>query len=261
VGATLATAAPAQPESASARTVRERAQSIARRSIESLRTHNDVAESDVAQFLYGCYGCGNLIEVAGIERGAPESCDVCGALSPELARFGPFYSVTTEHLGQRRPYEILAILADVPDGVSAAVAGMDDETLRRREAPDEWCVKEIVGHLLETEMLFTQRVNTILDHDGPGWANIATPVPPWKLHEGKGYIDVPIEDIVARLRATRTATLALVGRLTSRQWARKGSNVEGATTVLDLGTWLANHDLGHMVQVRRLCGRSDAPPQ
>jgi hypothetical protein len=244
-------------EDPTARTVRARAQAIVQRSIASLQGHSDVSEHDVAQFLCGCYGCGNLIEVADVVDAAPEACDLCGALSPELAWFEPFYSITPEHLGQRRPAEILTILTGGPDDVAAAVAGLDDATLRHKPSPEEWCVKEIVAHLLETELLFTRRVSAILAHNGPGLPTITTPVPPWKLHEGKGYVDLPIENIVDRLRATRSATLALVGALSPAQWAQRGSNIEGTATVLDLGTWLANHGLGHLVQVRHLCGRSD----
>jgi rubrerythrin len=229
---------------------RARARELVRRSIASLESHRDVTESEVAQFIFACYGCGNLVETTGE---APEVCDLCGALSPEFARFGPFYSTSAEHLGQRSPAEIVAILATIPDDVAQAVAGSADATLSRKPAADEWCVKEIVAHLLETELLFTRRVNAILTHDGPGLAPINTPVPPWKLHEGKGYPDMPIETILQRLRATRMATVSLVGAITPEQWARRGSNVEGATSVLDLGTWLANHDLGHLVQIRHLC--------
>jgi hypothetical protein len=90
---------------------------VVRRAAESLQRHGDVMESDVAQFVCGCYGCGNLIEVAGA---APEACEVCGALSPEFAWFEPFYSITPEQLGQRSPAEILAILAVVPEEAAAA---------------------------------------------------------------------------------------------------------------------------------------------
>jgi hypothetical protein len=238
------------------RTVRALAQDLARRSLASLQQHSDVAETDVAQFICGCFSCGNLIEVAGA---APDVCDICGALSPELAWFEPFYSITPEHLGQRMPEDILAILTAVPADVAAAVSGLDDTALRRTPSPGEWCAKEIVAHILETEILFTRRVNAILTHEGPGLPSITTPVAPWRLHEGKGYVELPMDEILARLDETRAATLSLLRRLTSAQWARQGSNVEGTATVLDLGTWLANHDLGHLVQLRRLCGSPDAP--
>jgi hypothetical protein len=239
------------------RIVRARAQTIAQRSITSLRSHSDVAESDVAQFLCGCFACGNLIEVTNPDT-APEACDVCGALSPEFVWFEPFYSITPEHLGERRPEEILAILTAIPDDVATAVSGIDDAALRRKSAPDEWCVKEIMAHIIEVELLFNRRVSAILAHSGPGLPSISSPTPPWKLHEGKGYLEEPVEDILSQLRATRTATIALITNLSLAQWAKQGSNVEGIATVLDLGTWLANHDLGHLVQIQRLCGRLDA---
>jgi hypothetical protein len=241
-------------EVASAANVRERGRDLALRSMTSLQQHSDVPETAVAQFICGCYSCGNLIEVTG---SAPDTCDVCGALSPELARFEPFYSTSPEHLGQHTPQEIITIVAAGPDDVAAAVAGLDDATLRLKSSAHEWCAKEIVAHILETELLFNRRVNAILTHDGPGLPSIVTPVAPWKLHEGKGYVEHPVDGILARLHETRATTLSLLRPLTSAQWARRGSNVEGTASVLDLGTWLANHDLGHLVQLRRLCGRTE----
>ena len=229
-------------------TVHDRARDIAQRAVTSLETHRDVPERVVAQIVRGCYGCGNLVEGPG-----DAACDVCGALAPEFEWFELFYSRTPEHLGQRRPTEIPAILATVPEEVADAVAGCDDETLSRKPAADEWCAKEIIAHMLETELLFTRRVQTILQHNGPGLPAISTPVPPWKLHEGKGYAEMPVDAILDALRETRTATVALVRALRPEQWASRGLNTEGTASVLDLGTWLTNYDLGHLEQVRQIC--------
>jgi hypothetical protein len=32
--------------------------------------------------------------------------------------------------------------------------------------------------------------------------------------------------------------------------------LDASRSLVDLGTWLANHDLGHLAQIRRLCGAS-----
>jgi len=229
-------------------TVRDRARDMARRALDSLRTQSDVPETVVDQIVRGCYGCGNLVE----GRGA-EACDVCGALAPEFEWFEPFYVTTPEHLGQRRPAEIATILAGAPDAVAAAVAGCDDATLSRKPAAEEWCAKEIIAHMLETELFFVHRVQAILEHTGPGLALIGTAVPPWKLHEGKGYAEMPVGAILGALRETRAGTVALVRGLTPQQWAGRGLNGDRTASVLDLGTWLANHDLGHLAQVRQFC--------
>jgi rubrerythrin len=236
-------------------TVRERARDVAQRALASLQAHRDVPESTVAQIVRGCYSCGNLVEGP-----SEEACDVCGALAPEFERFEPFYSITPEHLGQRSPTDIATLLATIPEELAVAVAGCDDTTLRHKPAADEWCAKELIAHILETELLFTRRVQAILQHSGPGLAAISTPLPPWKLHEGKGYAEMPVETILAALRETRTATVALVRALTPQQWASRGLNVEGTASVLDLGTWLTNHDLGHLAQLRDLCRSSTARP-
>jgi rubrerythrin len=238
---------PADGGVASAPAVRERALDIARRALASLAGQSDVTESDVAQSVWGCHGCGYLVE-----GDRPDACPACGALAPEFAWFGPFYSSTAEHLGQLRPSEILATLAAAPDAVEAAVARLDEARLRSKPSREEWCVKEIVGHMLETDLLFGRRVRATLEAEGV--PNLDTPVPPWKLQEGQGYEDLPVPELLGHLRRARSASLALVRDLRPEDWAR-GGLIRGATTsLLDLGTWLANHDRGHLAQIRRRAG-------
>ncbi len=68
-----------------------------------------------------------------------------------LRRFGPFYIATPEHLGQLSPREILSTMEMAPSIVAEIISGIDDEMLKRRPSDQEWCVKEIVGHMLETD--------------------------------------------------------------------------------------------------------------
>ena len=82
--------------------VRERLRAIVQHALASLDNNPDVLESDVAQYLRGCYGCGAILE-----GDPPHACPVCGALSVEFEGFGPFYSSTAEHLGQLAPEEII----------------------------------------------------------------------------------------------------------------------------------------------------------
>jgi rubrerythrin len=221
---------------------------IVHRSIESLRANQDVMESDVPQFLWGCYGCGYIAQ-----GDRSDACPVCGALGVEFEWFGPFYASTPEHLGQLMPTEIIAILETVPDQVSAIVSKVSDEVLSRKPSPEGWNVKEILGHILETDLLFVQRVRVILE--GQGIPTIPRSAPPWKLHEGKGYEELPIDKILERLKQVRSASLEVVGGLKSEQWIRQGTLLGTTTSVLDLGSWLTNHGRGHVAQIRLLCGK------
>lgn len=226
-------------------TAQQHTRDLIQRSLQSLQTHPDVLESDVAQSLWGCYQCGYIVEGA-----KPDGCPVCGAVGAEFEWFGPFYSATPEHLGQLTPAEVLSVLQSAPEQVAEIIAGTDDATLTRKPSETEWSAKELAGHILETDMLFTRRATAILHGDG----ELATPTPPWKLHEGKGYQQMPPEAIVERFRQTRRATLAIIRDLNSEEWSRHGRNGVTSTSLLDLGTWLANHDRGHIAQLSRLSG-------
>lgn len=226
--------------------VRRQLIEIVQQSVESLKTNSDVLESDVAQWLYGCYNCGNIAVGA-----RPDACEVCGALEVEFEPFGPYYSLAPEHLGQRSPDEIKAIFAQTPKQVSDAILNVPDDVLRHRPTSEEWNVKELVGHLIETDGLFVLRVEKILTE--PGIPDLDSSPAPWKLHEGKGYENMATSELVRRLKTSHARSLASVQDLTPEQWCRRGAMNHALRSLIDLGTWVANHDLGHLAQIRRLC--------
>ena len=214
------------------------------RSLASVEAHADVMESDVAQSLWGFYACGYVAEGE-----LPDACPVCGALGPEFEWFGPFYSSSPEHLGQLTPTEVVATLESIPDEVEGAIVDFDDKALGRMPSAEEWSIKEIIGHVLETDGLFVKRVRTILEEQGAPCVD--SPVPPWKLQEGKGYEELGAGQLVQRMRQSRATSLDLVRSLSPEQWARRGTLRGAAVTLIDLGTWLANHDRGHLAQIKR----------
>jgi len=218
---------------------------IVQRSLTSLENNPDISENDVAQFLRGCYGCGMILE-----GDPPHACPVCGALSVEFEGFGPFYSATPEHLGQLKPESIIKILSNIPDEVEAVISHVSSDFLYQKPSPDEWCIAETIGHMLETDLLFVTRAQTLLSAQG---VELPWPMPPWKLQEGKGYEFMPHSDLIAHLRAARKQSLELVNGMAPEDWLRKGTSFGSKISMLDLATWLANHDRGHLAQIKRLC--------
>jgi DinB superfamily len=120
--------------------------------------------------------------------------------------------------------------------------------LATRPAPDEWSIAELIGHLIETDGVFRSRVTAVLDSDG---VPVLGSCRPWTLHEGKGHEHMSADALRSAFRATRAETIALVDGLTDADWIRKGTVRGTANSVLDFGSWLANHDVGHLAQARR----------
>jgi len=244
--------------------VGRRAADLVRRTGMSLKEYDDVPESEVAQTLWVCYSCGSLTEDVAL----PASCDVCGAPASEFESYGPFYLGTAEHLGQHSPDGVIANMAELPRTAAAALTGVDDATLARKPLPGDWSAKEILGHLVEVDVLFASRIRCILDAGGQAVPDLDTLIP-WTLHEDKGYDAMPSADILDRLGQMRAANVLSVRELTPAQWGWRGTIAWCMPTVrdfgtwqvlnptiLDLGTWVVNHDQGHLAHIRRLCRRA-----
>src|SRR5688572_27707774 len=164
---------------------------VLRRALQSLEGNRDILESDVAQSLWGCQVCGAIVETR-----APQRCGGCGALSFEFEWFGPFYSGTFDRLGRRSPAAVARIVQDSPGRLATLLQGVDEEQLARRPSPDEWCMKEVAGHLVDVTELFSWRARRILDASSP--PSLDEPLPPWRLLETKGYGNTPATVIAER---------------------------------------------------------------
>src|SRR5688572_17492933 len=164
---------------------------VLRRALQSLEGNRDILESDVAQSLWGCQVCG-----AFVESRAPQRCGGCGAFSFEFEWFGPFYSGTFDRLGRRSPAAVARIVQDSPGRLATLLQGVDEEQLARRPSPDEWCMKEVAGHLVDVTELFSWRARRILDASSP--PSLDEPLPPWRLLETKGYGNTPATVIAER---------------------------------------------------------------
>lgn len=227
---------------------RQQVEVLVRTSLESLNTQGEIVDSLVPQMFFVCQNCGGIVA-----HHCPETCAVCGALSVEFAWFGPFYAETPERLGRLSPTKILATLEATPAEIVQITSDVPEAVLCYAPSTDHWCAKVIIGHLVETDRLFVKRAAGILERDDI--PDLSTPGSPWVTHEGKAYEHYTIDALSALFTEARALSLSLIRDLPPEQWSRHGAVRDTTTALLDLGIWLANHDLGHCAQIRRLCGK------
>jgi hypothetical protein len=143
----------------------------------------------------------------------------------------------------------LAVLADTPGLIARELEGLAGEKLTRRPAPEEWCVNEIVGHLLDDEIATAWRYRQMIENDGAllpsfnqdEWARLGH------------YAARPLNEILTLFRMIREWNLRMLNSLTPEEWSRKGTHAErGSTSVRELVEHMAGHDLNHLQQIRQI---------
>jgi hypothetical protein len=143
----------------------------------------------------------------------------------------------------------LSVLADTPGLIAREVEGTDNEKLTKRPAPDEWCVNEIVGHLLDDEIATAWRYRQMIENDGAllasfnqdEWARLGQ------------YSARPLQQILTLFQMIREWNLRMLRSLTPEEWGRKGTHAErGSTSVRELVEHMAGHDLNHLKQIQQI---------
>ena len=145
------------------------------------------------------------------------------------------------------PRQAAALLGTLPVVLRAEFEAAPGELLRWRPAPEEWCMLEVVGHLIETEERgFAGRIRTILAEARP---QFTTWDPSAVARERQDAQRDPAE-LLAELTGRRTSSVTLVEALTATDLSRGGDHPEvGFLTVNDLLHEWINHDANHLRQM------------
>lgn len=159
------------------------------------------------------------------------------------------------YIDQAPTGDILSILARQRDLVAELFASAPQELHEHRYAPGKWSLKEVLGHVIDAERVFSHRAFCIARGD------------PADLHDmdqeayarGARYHDRPLESIVEEFRAVRSATLALFESFSDEDWRRTGSATGRPFTVRTFPFILAGHERHHcrVVQERYLGGDAE----
>lgn len=131
--------------------------------------------------------------------------------------------------------ETLALL----DGVPEAVAD-------RSYAPGKWTLKEVVGHMADTERVMGYRALCIARGD-------RTPLPGFEQDDyvaAAGFGKRRLDDLAAELGHLRAGTVSLLGGLEPGAWSRLGEASGHPVSVRALACIIAGHELHHYAVLR-----------
>ncbi len=146
--------------------------------------------------------------------------------------------------------DVLAALARQLEDTRGLLASLDDERARHRYAPGKWSVKEVLGHLADTERVFTVRALHFARGDTqplPGFEEDA-------FVAGSSFHERPLAAILDEYATVRAATLSLFRGLSGEALERRGT-ANDTTIVCRAVPWiLAGHELHHVGVLRERYG-------
>lgn len=143
---------------------------------------------------------------------------------------------------------VLHRLAAQRDRLLGLLEPLTDAEAEQRYAPGKWSLKELLGHMVDTERVFSYRALVFArdDHSPlPGFEQ-----DPWVA--AAGFDSQPWESLLAQYRTVREATLALLGSLTPETARRIGQASGWPQTAGLLAYVIAGHEAHHLeVMVER----------
>ena len=146
------------------------------------------------------------------------------------------------------PAELAAALAAAPGRLRGR--GRASEAQRRhRPAPGQWCLNEVMAHLLHVETeLFQPRLRRILAEDHPRF----TPFKPEAWEHERDHSLEPFDETLQAFEWARAATLDFLRTLPDDARERLGiSGLFGPMTLQQYATHIADHDVEHLAQMAR----------
>ncbi len=140
-------------------------------------------------------------------------------------------------------HEVAELLRGAASAVHDELHQLPDGVLRWHPASGEWCIKEVLGHLIEAEQRgFAGRIRTILSVDAPllgAWDQAA-------VERERRDCDRTAAELLNEFERLRDASVEMVRRLRSVDLPRGGHHPRvGFLRVQDLLSEWIHHDRNH----------------
>jgi hypothetical protein len=149
--------------------------------------------------------------------------------------------------------EIIEALKEMPDAVEAEVAGLPEQTLRFKPSPEEWSIKEVIGHLRDGAEVWHKRLYQVWAQNDP----MFVPYDQDAFVRERGYQDADFRGVLVELRSFRLQTVDLLAHAVD--WTRLGQWPGfGRRSLKQLAQALVDAENEHLEQIRSLKGAAQA---
>lgn len=159
--------------------------------------------------------------------------------SEYLAYYGRYVALVPEG-------DILTTLATQNQETLVLLRGLAEEKGAFRYAPDKWSIKELVGHVTDTERIFANRALRFGRND-------ATPLPGFEENDyvrGGSFGQYSLADLADGFESVRRSTVFLLKHMSREASTRRGTANGAEVSVRALAYVIAGHELHHVSILR-----------
>jgi hypothetical protein len=162
---------------------------------------------------------------------------------PLASEYAPYYET---YVGGIPETDILAVLRDQREATVALLENLPPEKIDFRYAPEKWTLRQVFGHVVDMEWVFTSRALHFA-RAVPG------PLPGVEQDDVVKVVDFearPWSDLVDQYGYLRLANIKLFEGFDEAAWARTGVASGNPVSVRALAYIIAGHERHHMAVLR-----------
>ncbi|HEX5837746.1 MAG TPA: DinB family protein [Anaerolineales bacterium] len=163
---------------------------------------------------------------------------------PESDEYAPFYSEYIQRAWQRG--DVFAGLSEQITELHGAFDALTDLQARFKPGPEEWSIKEVLGHLNDGERVFSYRLLRISRGD-------ATPLPGFEQEDyvrAAGFDNSSLEDLISEFEYLRRANVIAIRNMTEEAIERCGTASGATVSARALIHILVGHVDHHMASLQ-----------
>jgi hypothetical protein len=158
---------------------------------------------------------------------------------PSTSEYAPYYG---KYVSLVPEGDILGTLSAQLDSTLLLLRGIDEEKAGHRYAPDKWSIKELVGHVIDTERIFAYRTLRFARGDKAELQGF----------EQDGYIRnasfdaCKLYELAEEFEFVRRGNLLMFRHLDNEAWQRRGVASNAEVSVRALAYIMAGHERHHV---------------
>lgn len=159
-------------------------------------------------------------------------------LRPNDTEYAPYFQ---RYIAQVPEGDLIEVLDEQASATRAMVGSLSDVEARFRYAPDKWSIKEVIGHVTDTERIMAYRALCF----ARGEQGVLPSFDENAYVAASRFDDRTLAGLLAELALVRGATIAFFDGLSQDELMRRGRTPSGEYSVRAMGYIIAGHERHH----------------